>query len=60
MGTLEKVVSLRDVFGVGRDVPMNYVVRPEVDEKFIASLTRDKHVVIYGSGKPPIGDPIRL
>jgi len=48
---VERVVKLRDAFGVGREVPLNYVERPEVDEKFIANLTRDKHVVIYGSSK---------
>jgi hypothetical protein len=47
----ENVVNLRDVFGVGREVPMNYVTRSEVDGRFVASLTRDKHVVIYGSSK---------
>ena len=47
----EHVVKLRDAFGVGREVPLNYVTRPEVDGKFIESLTRDKHVVIYGSSK---------
>lgn len=47
----EQVVQLRDAFGVGREVPMNYVARPSVDGKFIESLTRDKHVVIYGSSK---------
>ena len=47
----ENVVNLRDAFGVGREVPLNYVTRPEVDGKFIESLARDKHVVIYGSSK---------
>lgn len=47
----ENIVHLRDAFGVGREVPLNYVTRPEVDEKFLESLTRDKHVVIYGSSK---------
>jgi len=48
---IENVVKLREVFGVGRDVPLNYVVRPDVDGKFVNNLTRDKHVVIYGSSK---------
>jgi hypothetical protein len=48
---VENVVKLRDVFGVGRDVPLNYVTRQEVDNKFVDSLSRDKHVVIYGSSK---------
>jgi hypothetical protein len=47
----ENIVKLRDAFGVGRDIPLNYVARPEVDNRFIASLTRDQHVVIYGSSK---------
>lgn len=47
----EQVVKLRDAFGVGREIPMNYVARDEVDGKFSDSLTRDKHVVIYGSSK---------
>jgi hypothetical protein len=45
------VVMLRDALGVGRDVPLNYVSRANVDEKFIESLTRDKHVVIFGSSE---------
>lgn len=46
---VDNVVKLRDAFGVGREIPLNYVARPDVDQKFIDSLTRDKHVVIYGS-----------
>lgn len=45
------VVKLRDAFGVGREVPLNYVERADVDGKFVASLTRDMHVVIYGLGR---------
>ena len=40
-----------DVYGINRDLPQNYVARKEVDELFINSLTRDKHLVIYGSSK---------
>jgi hypothetical protein len=47
----ERAIKLRDAFGVGREIPLNYVERPEVDGKFIESLTRDKHVVIYRSSK---------
>ena len=39
------------VFGIARDVPMNYVTREEVDDLLIDSLARDKHLVIYGSSK---------
>jgi len=44
-------LTVDDVFGVARDVPMNYVTRPAVDDQLVGSLTRDKHVVIYGSSK---------
>ncbi|MDF3907614.1 hypothetical protein [Paracoccus sp. AS002] len=40
-----------DVFGVSRDVPLNYVDREAVDGKFIQSLTRSHHIVIFGSSK---------
>lgn len=44
-------VRATDVFGVSRELPMNYVTRPAVDDEFVASLTRDKHVIVYGSSK---------
>lgn len=40
-----------DVYGIGRDLPLNYVARKAVDEYFVANLTRDRHVIIYGSSK---------
>jgi hypothetical protein len=40
-----------DVFGIARDIPATYVPRPKVDGTFIESLTRDKHVVVFGSSK---------
>lgn len=40
-----------EVFGLRRDVPLNYVARPEVDERFVLELASEKHVVIYGSSK---------
>ena len=30
---------------------MNYTTRPNVDEKFVDNLTRQKHIVVYGSSK---------
>ncbi|WP_292481128.1 hypothetical protein [Mesorhizobium sp.] len=48
---VERVLKLREVYGVGREMPLNYVERDDVDKTFIANLTRDKHVVIYGSSK---------
>lgn len=47
----ERILKLRDVYGVSRDMPLNYVERSDVDQVFIANLSRDKHVVIYGSSK---------
>ena len=47
----EKVHTTDDVFGVNRDLPLNYVSREEVDQKFIDSLARHQHIVIYGSSK---------
>jgi hypothetical protein len=45
------VYKTADVFGIGRDVPKNYVTRTSVDNVFVDSLTRDKHIVVYGSSK---------
>ncbi|WP_205936620.1 hypothetical protein [Rhizobium leguminosarum] len=48
---VEVIHKLRDVYGVGRDMPLNYVTRKDVDDEFISNLTRDKHIVIFGSSK---------
>lgn len=40
-----------DVYGINREVPLNYVARKAVDEYFVSNLTRDKHIIIYGSSK---------
>ena len=40
-----------DVYGLQRDLPLNYVNRKAVDEKLINSLRQGKHLVIYGSSK---------
>lgn len=40
----------KDVFGIQRDVPLNYIER-EADKVFIDSLDRRHHVVIFGSSK---------
>lgn len=42
---------LDDVFGVARDLPLNYVVRDSVDGALVDALFRDQHIVIYGSSK---------
>jgi AAA+ ATPase superfamily predicted ATPase len=49
--TAEFKHRVADVYGINRDLPQNYVTRKEVDELFVNSLTRDKHLVIYGSSK---------
>ena len=43
--------SIDDVFGVVRDVPLNYVSRQTVDQLLIDSLSRSKHIVIHGGSK---------
>lgn len=40
-----------DVFGISRDLPLNYVTRNAVDDLLVENLTREKHLVIYGSSK---------
>lgn len=40
-----------DVYGITRDLPLNYVSRSKVDDLLIENLTREKHLVIYGSSK---------
>lgn len=40
-----------DVYGITRELPLNYVIRKGVDDEFIESLARDRHIVIYGSSK---------
>jgi len=47
----EAIHKASDVYGIGRDLPLNYVSRKAVDELLVNSLTRDKHLVIYGSSK---------
>lgn len=46
-----QTAKLSDVFGISRDVPLNYVARTKVDDVLVDSLTRDKHIVIFGSSK---------
>jgi len=47
----EQVHGTGDVFGVSRDVPLNYVSRKTVDDRFLEDLGRDRHIVVYGSSK---------
>lgn len=43
--------STSDVFGLSRDLPLNYVERKRADDLFINNLSRKQHLVIYGSSK---------
>lgn len=47
----EQYHRVDDVYGIRRDVPLNYVARDAVDLTFIDHLAVDKHIVIYGSSK---------
>lgn len=40
-----------DVFGIVRDIPLNYVPRESVDQALVDSLSRTKHIVIHGGSK---------
>lgn len=40
-----------DVFGLSRDLPLNYIERRAVDGKLKSELGVKKHIVIYGSSK---------
>ncbi|MBD2458260.1 hypothetical protein H6G80_29865 [Nostoc sp. FACHB-87] len=39
------------VYGIARDLPLNYVEREEVDQKLQENLIKNRHIVIYGSSK---------
>jgi hypothetical protein len=47
----EQIRRTDDVYGINRDVPLNYVTRKNVDEKLVESLPRGKHLVVFGSSK---------
>lgn len=40
-----------DVYGLTRELPLNYVERQSVDHRLLENLTAQKHIVIYGSSK---------
>lgn len=46
-----KIHKADDVYGIGRDLPLNYVRRAKVDDVFVENLGRKKHIVVYGSSK---------
>jgi len=46
-----KSYTLDEVYGINRDMPVNYVKRNHVDDKLLENLSRKNHVIIYGSSK---------
>ncbi len=48
---VEKECLVDDVFGINRDLPLNYVERESADNLLINNLARRQHLVIYGSSK---------
>jgi hypothetical protein len=49
--SFEMGYKLDEVYGLTRDLPLNYVEREEVDGAFRNSLKRNKHIIIFGSSK---------
>ncbi len=43
--------SVDNVFGINRDLPLNYVERESADNILVNNLARRQHLVIYGSSK---------
>lgn len=48
---VEKVHAVDEVFGINRELPLNYVERESADKVLIDNLVRNQHLVIYGSSK---------
>lgn len=40
-----------EVFGISRELPLNYVERDKVDNKLFLALNQNHHIVIHGSSK---------
>lgn len=47
----ETIHKATTVFGISRELPLNYIERAGVDDKLMDNLTRDQHIVIFGSSK---------
>lgn len=45
------MVKISEVFGISRDLPLNYIERDSTDTKLVENLNREKHLVIFGSSK---------
>ncbi|NPE28571.1 hypothetical protein HNV12_11495 [Methanococcoides sp. SA1] len=44
-------LKVDEVYGITRDIPLNYVERESVDIKLLDNLSRRNHIVIFGSSK---------
>ncbi len=47
----QKKYNLDEVYGISRDIPLNYVERADVDGALRRNLNRKKHITIFGSSK---------
>lgn len=48
---IEQKHSVEEVFGINRNLPLNYVERDSADGVLLDNLARHQHLVIYGSSK---------
>ena len=48
---MRKEYKLDEVYGITRDIPLNYVERESVDSSLIENLKRKKNITIFGSSK---------
>lgn len=47
----DKIYGRDEVYGIVRDIPINYIERTDVDDQLLDNLQRNKHIVVYGSSK---------
>ena len=45
------MAKLEEVFGVSARPVLSYVERPEVDTRFVETMSSDKEAIVYGSSK---------
>ncbi len=48
---MKTIHTVDEVFGITRDLPLNYVNREAVDDKLLSELGAGRHIVIFGSSK---------
>lgn len=48
---MDKFFETSRVFGVSNDEVYTYIEREKVDTLFLEGLTKNKHIIIYGSSK---------